>query len=95
MRARGNNVHSCNLEECLKFAIDIIHVGPIKTKFRKVLPVLTFIIHCILCDVHVMGRIMHVYLWDGTEIEHSLVLDPGHVLENIWNMLQSVSDKQI
>ena len=35
------------------------------------------------------------YLWYGTEVENALVPNPGHVLENIWNVLQSVSDEQV
>ena len=40
-------------------------------------------------------QVVHVggYLWDGTEVEDTLVLDPGHVLEDVWHMLKSIRNE--
>ena len=40
-------------------------------------------------------QVVHVggYLWDGTEVEDTLVLDPGHVLEDVWHMLKGICDE--
>ena len=35
------------------------------------------------------------HLWYGTEIEHTVVLDSGHVAEYVWNMFQGIGDKEV
>jgi len=37
----------------------------------------------------------YAYLGDCTKVEHTLVVYARHVLKDVWNMLQCISDEEI